>query len=892
MFVAFFLLVETINPRLPSADKIDPRCFRNEFVHAWVLFTDKGIPQNRYNEVLNLTRQKIPTEVLQRRIFRNGIVVDYGDIPLNENYLEEIQRTGGILLYRSRWLNAASYIIPRDNLDEIASFDFVYKIIPVAHFKKINEVEVALQDTSGSLTQRQLKMFNIDSLHKMGIFGSNVKIGFLDTGLRRTHNALTDLKVIAEYDFLSGDQIFLDNLPVTGKYGVYTEILFHQNAQRIELFLIGDTNFLYMPTRDILYTYSSDHGLTWSELKKITNNANNNWISEINLCGGDTTFLFFKNRAGINLIAMDTSIIAGPTLITGSIFQNPRSIVIGDTIYLFYRDKRNIFLRKGNIAGFPSSMLVTTCSTHIKLAEACTNGSRIGLFYYQFPDDSIFFAYANIPADTFHIKFTHLLGKDPQVVCLGDTIFLLYKDYSAFPFCRIAFTISYDFGNQFMPANYLSPSLDAAGKMSLAKSGSTIVALWESAGKIYQRISYDNGMSFATLDSLPKEFVYLPTSALITGEIKKFYCQRGDNNTDGYTLNDPQYFHPHHGTEMVGLVGGYATNNYIGVAPGAQFIIAKTENPDTLYEFPVEEDTYIAGLEWCEAKGADIISSSLGYTDWYNWPDDYDGKTSLASIAVYEATRRGVVVVTAAGNVAIPQLVIPGDAINAITVGGIDTTFQRWRYSGYGPTADGRIKPEIVCLAAAPVVVNPDEKNSYLLSYGTSGATALAAGICALLLEGHPAWNVDSIRQALFETASFASSPSDSLGYGWPDAVKAFYYSPPVIKPIKNCAFLAPFPNPAVFDRQLNIYIPFVLNTKSFVELRIFSITGRLIKRIEIDHQLAPGRYTDTNPLSPNAAFIWDGHDEQGKAVGAGIYYCFLYTYGAGNDVTKIVIVR
>jgi hypothetical protein len=418
----------------------------------------------------------------------------------------------------------------------------------------------------------------------------------------------------------------------------------------------------------------------------------------------------------------------------------------------------------------------------------------MGLFYYQFPDDSLFFAKATIPIDTFDLKFTGFVGKDPAVVCSGDTIFAVFKDASNLPFFRLAFFRSDDFGNNFNPPIYLSENLTSAGKISLCRQGNTITAKWESNGKIYQRVSFDNGAGFGPLDSLNKEFVYLPTLDTISTEEKTFYCQRGDENTDGYYSTDPNYFHPRHGTEMLGLVGGYATNNYVGVAPGAQFIVAKTENPDSLYEFPVEEDTYIAGLEWAESRGADIVSSSLGYTNWYNWPYDYDGKTSPASIAVYEATKRGVIVVTAAGNVAIPQIVIPGDAIDAITVGGIDTTFQRWQYSGRGPTYDGRLKPEIVCLSAAPVVVNPEEKNTYLYSFGTSGATALAAGICALLLEGHPRWNVDSIRNALFKTASFANSPSDSMGYGWPDVIKAFYYTQPAFPALMELEILGQKP--------------------------------------------------------------------------------------------------
>jgi len=892
MIQILIIFCNLYNYRAPLDDKIDPRCFEQEFVRAWVFFTDKAVSIEKYNEVLLHTKKNLNPNSLLRRNLRKGII-DFGDIPIKEEYVEEIENAGGILLYRSKWLNAASFLLSRDNLEKIAGYNFVYRIIPVAKYNKISESVVALQDTTGALTTKQLQMFKVDSLHKIGVFGSNVKIGFLDTGLRRTHIALESLKVIAEYDFLGGDQVYLENIPVTSRYGVYTDLLYHKRTDRDELFLLGDTSNVYMPVRDILWTHSEDGGITWSELKKITNNSNNNWITEFTLCGRDTTFLFFRNRSGLNFVALDTGIIAGPiTIIGGFDYRDPRAIMNDDTVYFFYRDRNNIFLRKGNINGFPDQILAISSSASIKLSSAIAGVQKLGIFYYQFPDDSLFFAWSAIPVDTFHPRFTGLIGKDPSVVCFGDTILAIFKDASAPPFYRIGFIRSNDFGNSFTPPIYLSDFLSSTGKVSISRQNDMIYIAWENNGKIYYRISYDNGITFAPPDSINKNFVYLPTTGIISGEIKKFYCQRGDENTDGYNPTDQDYFHPRHGTEMLGIVGGYAKDNYIGVAPGAQFIVAKTENPDSLYEFPVEEDIYIAGLEWAESQGADIVSSSLGYTNWYNWPNDYDGKTSPASIAAYEATKRGVIVVTAAGNVAIPQLVVPGDAIDVITVGGIDSTFQRWHYSGQGPTYDGRLKPEIVCLSAAPVVINPDEKNSYLLSFGTSGATALAAGICALLLEGHPHWNVDSLRKALFETASFANTPSDSIGYGWPDAVKAFYYTTPDIKPAKDCEFLTPFPNPFTVTVHNNIYLPFILNTKTYVELRIYSITGRLIKKIETNKPLAPGRYNDTNPLSLNAAFIWDGKDENGNYVGTGIYYCFLYTYGAGNDVTKIVVVR
>uniref|UniRef100_A0A7C4XLL3 Peptidase S8/S53 domain-containing protein n=1 Tax=candidate division WOR-3 bacterium TaxID=2052148 RepID=A0A7C4XLL3_UNCW3 len=880
------LLSALYNYRAPLINKIDPRCYENEIVHAWVYFTDKGITAEEINRVLEGIKRRMNYSSINRRILRKSQVY-YEDIPVKEDYIEEVIARGGILLYRSKWLNAASFLLNRADLEEIAKLDFVYKITPVARSKNIREIEKSVQQDTGLLTDRQLRMFNIDSLHKLGVFGSNVRVGFLDTGLRRKHIALDSVKVIAEHDFLSGDQIFMEGNPVTYQYGVYTSLLFKSTSNRIELFAVGDTYYLHQPTRDVLYTYSMDNGATWREMKNLTNNFNT-WVTELAVCGDSPTFVFYRDRSGIKFLTMDTSLITQPqNLTSGLSFREPSAVEIGDTVYLFYQNKNRLYLRKGTSNGFNPEELIDSSGSNIKMPRAIGGDFKVGIFYYNYPGDSIFFLRDTIPVSSFSKKFTNLIGKDPSALSSGDTIFLVYKDASTPPLLRIGFTKSTDFGQTFKSPLILSGELNSIGKVSIARIQNQILIAWENEGCIYFRLSFDNGNNFGNLDSLNKEFVYLPTLGVVAQEFKKFYCERGDDNTDDTT------YHPRHGTEMLGLVGGYSPDNYIGVAPGAQFIVAKTENPDSVYEFPIEEDTWVCGLEWCEEKGADIVSSSLGYTNWYHWPEDYDGRTSPASIAAYEATKRGVIVVTAAGNVAMPQLVIPGDAQGVITVGGIDTLFARWEYSGYGPTYDGRIKPELVCLGAAPIVVNPDSTNSFLYSFGTSGATALVSGICALLLEGHPNWNPDSIREALIKTASKADSPTDSIGYGWPDAVKAFYYTSPIGGyPLKKNCLLTPFPNPFIIGVHKNICLPFFLNTKTYVEFYIFSISGKLIKKEERTAQLAPGKYTDTDPASLNAGFLWDGKDMDGNFVGSGIYYCLLHTLSGGDDITKVVVIK
>jgi len=894
-----FIFCFFYNYRAPLVDKVNPRCYEKEHIRAWVYFTDKGIKIDEYSKAIQAVKTKMDMMSLRRRTLRKGII-DYGDIPINEDYIGEVEAIGGLLIKKSKWLNAASFWISREELNKIADLNFVYKITPVAYYRGPTETEVAIQDTAiYGFSYRQLKMFNINKLHEKTILGSNVKIGFLDTGLRKRHIALSNIKLIAEYDFLGGDQIYVENIPISEKSGVYGGVVAHNASNKIYLFFEGDTFSYNVPTRDIMYTYSTDGGNEWQLIKRLTHNPGNWWVSQLAVCGRDTIFVFYKDNTGIEYLIISDTAVTYHTLVSGLSCREPTAVQIDDTIYVFYQNHTQLFMKKGRISGFMPEAIVDSSVWDIKHPKTVRAENKIGIFYYTYSADSLYLLRSPIPVTTFTKKFV-TFGRDPEAILFGDTTFLIYKDCSNPPLLKIGFTKSLDFGNAFLSPIILSDALNSIGRISLIKVGNDITVMWESEGKIYFRTSFNNGDNFGNLDSLNKEFVYLPTLVTNLSNIIKVYCQRGDSITDGYAPDDPDYSHPRHGTEMLGIVGGYFEHQYWGVAPGAQFLVAKTENPNKAYEFPVEEDTWISGLEWCESKGVDIISSSLGYSDWYEWPIDYDGRASPASLAAYEATKRGIIIVNASGNIDIilsPRIVIPGDAEGVITVGGIDTLFNHWKsdkvYAGYYPTPGHTVKkPEIVCLSAAPVVVNPDTEDIYLYSFGTSGATAIVSGICALLLEGHPNWNVDSVRNALFNRASLISSPSDSMGYGWPDALAAFNYSPSSIDTTPGNIFLTPYPNPFIPSQHGQIFIPFKLNRAAAVEIRVYSVNGRIIKKEERPGMLQPGRYTSKDPLSPNAAFIWDGKDENEGYVPSGIYYCLLMTRGGGNALTKIAVVR
>lgn len=217
---------------------------------------------------------------------------------------------------------------------------------------------------------------------------------------------------------------------------------------------------------------------------------------------------------------------------------------------------------------------------------------------------------------------------------------------------------------------------------------------------------------------------------------------------------DPADQH-YHGTLILGTIGAYNPNVLVGGAYDASFILAKTE--DITQEVPAEEDQYVAGLEFIEANGGDMATSSLGYIDWYTWYD-LDGLTAVTTVAVNAATDNGLVCVTAAGNGGqdqdLPSLIAPSDAFKVITCGAVYPSGDATDFSSNGPTADNRVKPEVLARGWETYTVDAFDDNGYVWAAGTSLSTPLVACAVALLIDAHPDWTVDHIRTALTETAS------------------------------------------------------------------------------------------------------------------------------------------
>jgi subtilisin family serine protease len=217
---------------------------------------------------------------------------------------------------------------------------------------------------------------------------------------------------------------------------------------------------------------------------------------------------------------------------------------------------------------------------------------------------------------------------------------------------------------------------------------------------------------------------------------------------------------------------------FVGTAPQAEYLLIKSE--DTRGEFPVEEDFWVAAVEFADSVGIDVISSSLGYykfdniSEYYS-RDDVDGKTALTSQAAEIASLKGLLLVSSAGNEGNNEwekVTFPADVENVLTVGSVSAEGQKSSFSSVGLTADYRIKPDVMALGANCSVISPAGQVQTV--NGTSFSAPMIAGLAACLWQGFPLLKNTEIIQLIRESSSQYQRPDAHLGYGIPDFIKAY----------------------------------------------------------------------------------------------------------------------
>ncbi|MDI1316363.1 S8 family serine peptidase [Flavobacterium sp.] len=279
-----------------------------------------------------------------------------------------------------------------------------------------------------------------------------------------------------------------------------------------------------------------------------------------------------------------------------------------------------------------------------------------------------------------------------------------------------------------------------------------------------------------------------------------------DNNQilGGYNFvnrNDNFYTGNSHGTLVLSTMGGYVENELVGTAPDANYYLFITEDAAT--ENPVEESNWVEAAEVADSLGVDIITTSLGYSDYDN-PNysytyaDMNGTTSFISRGADIAFSRGMICVVSAGNsgsTVNPNISVPADAYTVLSVGAVKSDGVYATFSSIGPSFDGRVKPDVMAQGQNSVLSNAS--GTITTASGTSFSGPIMAGAIASIWQAAPGLNNQQIVTFVKESADRFTNPTNQYGYGIPDFQQALNNALVLsLNDTSKAKFLV-YPNPA-----------------------------------------------------------------------------------------------
>jgi subtilisin family serine protease len=234
------------------------------------------------------------------------------------------------------------------------------------------------------------------------------------------------------------------------------------------------------------------------------------------------------------------------------------------------------------------------------------------------------------------------------------------------------------------------------------------------------------------------------------------------------------YSHSEHGTEVLTYLAGKNDSVQFGLATEATYLLARVTPNMGFFRF-LNDIQWIQALEWADEKGASLVNSSLSFTNQLYVRKDLNGRTCKISIAANTAMDKGILVVNAAGNELQNSWEIigaPADAERILTVGSVDPkTGYVSNFSSVGPTADGRLKPDV---CAPGELLYPDD-SKYTQIQGTSIATPLVCGFAACVRQLHPEWNTEKLWSEIRKSGSLFPYFDYAHGFGIPRASYFFF---------------------------------------------------------------------------------------------------------------------
>jgi subtilisin family serine protease len=338
---------------------------------------------------------------------------------------------------------------------------------------------------------------------------------------------------------------------------------------------------------------------------------------------------------------------------------------------------------------------------------------------------------------------------------------------------------------------------------------------------------HGEGMLIAILDAGFYHYKNLPAFDSVNFRSRVIDTYDFVNNEESVNEDDA------HGMMCFSIIAANLPGQLVGSCPNANFLLYRSE--DVYSESPVEEQYWIAAAERADSAGADVITTSLGYNLFdnpvFNYSySDLNGHTTMIAKAATLAAKKGIIVLGAAGNEGENNwhfISTPADADSILAVGAVNVSGTPASFSSYGPSADGRVKPDVASVGLGTVISTAT--GTIVSGNGTSFATPNLAGLVTCLWQAFPGFTNMQIIKAVQKSSSIYDHPDNRIGYGIPDFKKAFndLNQQRLLKDaptILGNKFIKVFPNP--FKNNFTVLIkPEQTSTGIF---KLFDAAGKL----------------------------------------------------------------
>ncbi len=305
--------------------------------------------------------------------------------------------------------------------------------------------------------------------------------------------------------------------------------------------------------------------------------------------------------------------------------------------------------------------------------------------------------------------------------------------------------------------------------------------------------------------------------------------------------NDNNVFNSgRHGLNVWSCMAANSNGKLIGAALDAEYMLFHTE--DDRSESKLEELNWARAAEMADSAGVNIINTSLGYTTFDNLEmnysqDDLNGNTTFIAQAATIASKKGILIVCSAGNEGAAiwkKISSPSDADGILSVGATDRNGVGASFSSFGPSADGRVKPDVSAMGSSVTVIS--STGDIVNQSGTSFAAPLVSGLAAGIWQKYPDLSSFQLREIIIKGSSKFVNPDNKLGHGIPFFKRIDDYASQLVSQGSLISNGKIYPNPF---KSGSLYLNLTNENKDKYDfLKIVNNQGQILFNIPIKQEI------------------------------------------------------